>query len=536
MPSEDIQPGVFVEEIPSDSRTITGVATSVTAFLGKASRGPVEQPVGLTSFGEFERVFGGVDVGLTLGYAVRDFFANGGGQAVVVRLYRTPDAAAAKATFDLDHLPLEAASEGGWGNQVQVRVDHRSATDPDLVATAAELDVAPTDLFDLTVRDGGTGIVERFLNVTTKESARRVDRVLAAESELVVVPAGTTMPGAATPIAHAGELTDPDVWTATGGSTSARSTPTDAVAADSAALTSADYVGSLESRTGLHALEDVDLFNLLCVSADARGGDVPDEVYGAALDYCVQRRAVLILDPKSAWSNPATARAGLVAMDLSGDRGRNGAMYFPRVRQVDPLMDGQVDTFAPSGMIAGVLARTDARRGVWKAPAGTDASLNGAAGLEVELTDSERRLLNPTGINCLRTLPTIGEVVWGARTLRAVGAAADAFRYLQVRRTALFIEESLSRGLAWVAFEPNRATLWSRIRRSVGDFMHDLFRQGAFQGRTEDVAYWVRCDNGTMTQNDIDHGIVNVVIGFAPLKPAEFVIIRLRLMTSQIDP
>jgi len=187
-------------------------------------------------------------------------------------------------------------------------------------------------------------------------------------------------------------------------------------------------------------------------------------------------------------------------------------------------------------MIAGMLARTDARRGVWKAPAGTDASLNGAAGLEVELTDSERRLLNPTGINCLRTLPTIGEVVWGARTLRAVGAAADAFRYLQVRRTALFIEESLSRGLAWVAFEPNRATLWSRIRRSVGDFMHDLFRQGAFQGRTEDVAYWVRCDNGTMTQNDIDHGIVNVVIGFAPLKPAEFVIIRLRLMTSQIDP
>ena len=527
-------PGVHVEELPSGARTITGVATSVTAFLGKAQRGPVDRATTLTSFGDFERVFGGLDAGMTLGYAVRDFFGNGGGQAVVVRLYKKTGGNAAKATFDITNLALEAASEGAWGNQVQVRVDQKPAADPNVVAVATGLGVAPADVFDLTVRDGGTGAIESILNVTTNESARRVDRVLATESRLVAVPTTTPMPGTATPSADSGALSDADVWTANGKSTSATSSPANAVAADSAALASSDYKGSLTNKTALYALEQADLFNLLCVTADARGGDVPDDVYSDALDYCVERRAVLLVDPKAAWSDPATAESGVAGMNLTGDRGRNGAVYFPRVQQFDPLLDGQIDTFAPSGMIAGVLARTDAQRGVWKAPAGTDASLNGIAGLTVELTDPENGLLNRLGINCLRTFPTLGRVVWGARTLRGADAAADEYKYLPVRRTALFIEESLSRGLKWVVFEPNGDPLWAQIRLDVGAFMHELFRQGAFEGKTPRDAYLVKCDSETTTQHDINLGVVNILVGFAPLRPAEFVIIRLQQPAGQI--
>jgi phage tail sheath protein FI len=535
MPTAVSYPGVHVEELPSGARTITGVATSVTAFLGKARRGPVDKATTLTSFGDFERVFGGLEAGMTLGYAVRDFFGNGGGQAVVVRLYKKTGGKAAKATFDITNLALEAASEGAWGNQVQVRVDQKPAADPNVVAVATGLGVAPADVFDLTVRDGGTGAIESILNVTTNESARRVDRVLATESRLVAVPTTTPMPGTATPSADSGALSDADVWTANGKSTSAKSSPANAVAADSAALTSSDYKGSLTNKTALYALEQADLFNLLCVTADARGGDVPDDVYSDALDYCVKRRAVLLVDPKAAWSDPATAQSGVAGMNLTGDRGRNGAVYFPRVQQFDPLLDSQIDTFAPSGMIAGVLARTDAKRGVWKAPSGTDASLNGIVGLTVELTDPENGLLNRLGINCLRTFPTFGRVVWGARTLRGADAAADEYKYLPVRRTALFIEESLYRGLKWVVFEPNDDPRWARIRLNVGAFMHNLFRQGAFEGKTPRDAYLVKCDSETTTQNDINLGVVNILVGFAPLRPAEFVIIRLQQLAGQIQ-
>jgi phage tail sheath protein FI len=172
---------------------------------------------------------------------------------------------------------------------------------------------------------------------------------------------------------------------------------------------------------------------------------------------------------------------------------------------------------------------------VWKAPAGTDAALNGTAGLQVAMTDAENGLLNPLGINSLRALPIFGNVVWGSRTLRGADAAADEYKYVPVRRTALFIEESLYRGLKWVVFEPNDEPLWAQIRLNVGAFMHNLFRQGAFQGTTPREAYLVKCDAETTTQNDINLGIVNVVVGFAPLKPAEFVIIKLQQLAGQIQ-
>jgi phage tail sheath protein FI len=181
------------------------------------------------------------------------------------------------------------------------------------------------------------------------------------------------------------------------------------------------------------------------------------------------------------------------------------------------------------------MARTDGQRGVWKAPAGVDASVNGTAGLAYDLTDKQNGVLNQVGINCLRTFPVYGRVCWGARTLRGADQAADEYKYVPVRRTALFLEESLYRGLKWVVFEPNDEPLWAQIRLNVGAFLQSLFRQGAFQGTTPRQAYFVKCDSETTTQDDINKGIVNIVVGFAPLKPAEFVIVKLQQMAGQIE-
>ena len=535
MPVAVSYPGVYVEEIPSGVRTITGVATSITAFIGKTLRGPTTDPITITSFGDFERIFGGLHRDFTLSYAVRDFFLNGGSQAIIVRLYKPVANKAAKALVEVTNLTLEAASEGAWGMQLRARVDKKPATDPNLIAVAQRLGVAPADLFDLTVRDGGTKVIESFLNLTTRESSRRADRVLQTESSLVRIAASLVLPSNTSPSPHSGALTDADVWTANGKSTPAKTAAASDEAVDSAALDLAAYNGSEVSKTGMFMLEKADLFNLLCILPDARGGDVPDGVYPQGLSYCARRRAVLIVDPKVGWSTVASAISGVAGMGLNGDAARNSAIYFPRIKQADSQLDGQIDTFVPSGTIAGVMARTDAQRGVWKAPAGIDAALSGVAGLQLEMTDGENGLLNPLGINCLRTFPIFGRVVWGARTLRGADAAADEYKYLPVRRTALFIEESLYRGLKWVVFEPNDEPLWAQIRLNVGAFMNNLFRQGAFQGKTPRDAYFVKCDKETTTQNDINLGIVNIVVGFAPLKPAEFVIIKLQQMAGQIQ-
>jgi phage tail sheath protein FI len=199
------------------------------------------------------------------------------------------------------------------------------------------------------------------------------------------------------------------------------------------------------------------------------------------------------------------------------------------------LCENQIEVFAPCGAVAGVMARTDAQRGVWKAPAGQEASLIGVPQLSVSLTDDENGELNPLGVNCLRAFPIIGRVVWGARTLEGADQLASEWKYIPVRRTALYIEESLYRGTKWVVFEPNDEPLWAQIRLNVGSFMHDLFRQGAFQGKTPREAYLVKCDKETTTQSDIDHGIVNIVVGFAPLKPAEFVILKIQQLAGQIE-
>ena len=262
-----------------------------------------------------------------------------------------------------------------------------------------------------------------------------------------------------------------------------------------------------------------------------RDTDVGQVTWDAAVAYAARRRAFVVVDPPIAWDEASDVIAGLGAVVAPDE---NAAIYFPRVRMADSLRDNRLETFAPCGVVAGIYARTDAERGVWKAPAGLDATLVGVAELPVNLTDGQNGQLNPLGVNCLRSFPVNGRVVWGARTLRGADQMASEWKYVPVRRTALFIEESLFRGTQWVVFEPNDEPLWAQIRMSVGAFMQNLFRQGAFQGRSPREAYFVKCDRETTTQNDIDLGIVNIHVGFAPLKPAEFVVISIQQMAGQV--
>jgi phage tail sheath protein FI len=265
--------------------------------------------------------------------------------------------------------------------------------------------------------------------------------------------------------------------------------------------------------------------------------DVDVNLISAAGAYCEERRAMLLVDSPKNWKDKSVAKEKFtdVNADHIGTRSKNAALFFPRLIQPNPLSENQMEEFVPCGTVAGIFARTDTQRGVWKAPAGLDAGLVGTPALSVSLTDAENGELNPLGINCIRSFPVPGRVLWGARTLRGADQLADEWKYIPVRRLALYIEESLFRGTQWVVFEPNDEPLWAQIRLNVGAFMNNLFRQGAFQGTNPRDAYFVKCDKETTTQNDVNLGIVNIVVGFAPLKPAEFVIIKIQQMAGQIQ-
>jgi phage tail sheath protein FI len=659
MPVSPTYPGVYIEELPSGVRTIAGVPTAVTAFIGYTARGPDDRATTIFSFGDFERRFGGLAADSELSYAVHQFFQNGGGQAIVVRVPKSDSAAAAITLREgsggsaKDSVTLTATSRGAWANAVVVDVDYPNPAD--------------ANLFNLTVTDLGTGDSETFRNLSVdKASPRFVETVINDEAngsamvraavpassaggrpmatglvgaDLTVTNSGITglandkdfavkvsssrpaskisnrvitlikkdeplptsvvalarllerrlneelakaLPGAATKVSVAPSgkaliivpdfsyalapegvdtmltLADDTVGTLAmlkldsasnnvgryrlgkGVKEAGQITPVEGN--DGSQLPqSANLIGNESAFTGIYALDKVDIFNLLSIPDATRAlrsnpaaldtGLDPNAIYAAALAYCTKRRAFLLIDPPPAIRNAETAvewiSSGLAV------KGANSASYFPRVRIPDPLDDFNLRTFAPSGAVAGLYARTDAERGVWKAPAGTEATLRGVRGLTYKLSDMENGLLNPLGLNGIRALPVYGTLSWGARTLVGADAQASQWKYVPVRRLALMIEESLFRGTQWVVFEPNDEPLWGQIRLNLRAFMHDLFRQGAFQGKTPAEAYLVKCDKETTTQSDIDRGIVNIVVGFAPLKPAEFVIIKIQQIANQ---
>jgi len=579
MPSTLTFPGVYIEEIPSGVRTITGVATSITAFVGRALRGPVDRPVVINSNGDFQRIFGGLWLESTLGYAVSDFFLNGGMQAIIVRLFNPETGGGAvkgKAELDVGGLSLEAAEEGSWGKSLRGSVN---LDIPDEVAT--RMGLPKTDLFNLTVTevDSKEKVIrsESFLNVSVKESSRRIDRVLNDDSQLVrwrgAFPAPANLPVPKTEddkvSVEAKKLPAAEQKVADAKKALKQAeaiVPLSQIAIDAAkddlkkaevelkkikddmATAIAGITGGSDglkinestfngpgtqaNKTGLFALEKADLFNLLCLPPYEPGGEIDDTLIGAAAAYCEKKRAMLIVDPPAAWNTVAKVIAGVPDVGTSS---KNSALFFPRLRQPNPLRENKLEDFVPCGAVAGVFARTDAQRGVWKAPAGLDATLVGVPQLTLSLTNEENGQLNPLGVNCLRTMPAGGRVVWGSRTLEGNDRLGSEWKYIPVRRTALFIEETLYRALQWVVFEPNDEPLWAQIRLNVGSFMNSLFRQGAFQGQSAREAYFVKCDKDTTTQNDIDRGIVNILVGFAPLKPAEFVVIKLQQIAGQIQ-
>jgi uncharacterized protein len=622
MPVTPTYPGVYIEEIPSSVRTITGVATSITAFIGRARRGVVNEAVTINSFADFERRFGGLWLASAMSYAVRDFYLNGGGQAIIVRLFHptfadeaarqtalaaataeaqtaaeavstaaadavagaaspqavadaaqsavagagaagpwalmaattvaqaasdavagaadpqaVADVAAAsvtgavaaagaaaapmtKARLTVDTLNLEATYEGAWGNYLRARVDHDVKGD----------DAA--NLFNLSIRDGLTGQVEQFRNVSVVDGhVRQVDKVLLNESRLARTRGD---PPDTRPAAHPDPQPGEDLWSDNTPATNSKVAEADQ-ASDGSDLDVNDFTGSgkEEAKHGLYALQQANLFNLLCIPPYLASGDVDSSLTSAAATYCEKRRAMLLVDPPNSWNDKDKAKAGIEAG--VGTTSKNATIFFPRLRQPNPLRDNQVENFVPCGAVAGTFARTDTQRGVWKAPAGLGATLVGVPQLSVPMTDAENGELNPLGVNCLRAMPPAGRVIWGSRTLQGDDRLASEWKYIPVRRTALFIEESLYRGTQWVVFEPNDEPLWAQIRLNIGAFMQNLFRQGAFQGTTPREAYFVKCDKETTTQNDINLGIVNIVVGFAPLKPAEFVIIKIQQMAGQIE-
>ncbi|MET0936674.1 MAG: phage tail sheath C-terminal domain-containing protein [Luteibacter sp.] len=513
MPVALTYPGVYVEELESPVHTITGVATSITAFVGRTTRGPTDRPALLQGFPDFVRLYGGLSVDSTLAYAVQQFFLNGGSQAVVARVHK--DAKPASLAIG-GGTTLTAANEGKWGDQLVVHINDD---------TREKHDTPPTSdpkRFNLYVQDTATKTSEAFRNVSIDPAdPRYILTILQQQSQLVRATAvGATLPTLNTvPAQGVDPFSNASFFTAF-----------NVAGSDGAAVTAA------EVAAGIPLLDKADLINILCIPPFTRDVDVDQATWDAAAVYARSRKAMLIVDAPQAWADTAAVVAGLGSVMTPTD---TAAIYFPRVLMPDSLAENRLQAFAPCGVVAGVYARTDTNRGVWKAPAGTDASLIGVSALTTNgfdpalLSDAENGVLNPLGVNCLRNFPVIGRVVWGARTMRGADVFADQWKYVPVRRLAYFIEQSLYRGTQWVVFEPNDEPLWAQIRLNVGDFMQSLFRQGAFQGSSPKDAYQVKCDHETTTQVDIDNGIVNILVGFAPLKPAEFVVLQIQQIRAQ---
>jgi uncharacterized protein len=616
MPIAPTYPGLYIEEVPSGVRAITGVATSIAAFVGFFSRGSLGRARRILSFADFEREFGGLHPESLASYAIHQFFLNGGQQAWVVRTAKKDSPKAAKVTLNVEPstpvLTIEAASEGAWGNGLRVEVDY-GTTEP--------------ETFNLTVSEVvGEAVVrtESFRNLSLDAGNRRfVVRVVGDESKLVKVsspgnelPAQTGTvskliadmssleftddPGGGDPLtqktlkvgttdvpitleddatprpatlaelatrlqqairrAHA-ELRRVSVTvvrTAAGGYLRVKAGTDDPTAMVELTGTLADELefqsnfqqyalgststtlqpaeegsdGALPEAEDLQAalqkFDPDELINLISIpDTDRLEDDLAATVITQATAYAEARRAFYIADPPNP-SSIARDREGIEDwLHANGTlRHKNAAAYFPRVVVGDPLDGHRPRPIPNSGTLAGVYARTDVERGVWKAPAGLEAVLRGVLRLEQTLSDAENGILNPRGLNSLRTFATAGNVSWGARTLAGSDELASEWKYVPVRRLALFLEESLYRGTQFAVFEPNDEPLWAQIRLNIGAFLQRLFGQGAFQGKSPREAYFVKCDRETTTQADIDLGIVNIIVGFAPLKPAEFVILK----------
>jgi len=517
MPVTPTYPGIYIEELPSSARTITAAPTSVTVFVGYThpfkTRKP-SQAIEIFNFTEYEREFGGFyESGLVdcqVAHAVNQFFINGGSVAYVVGLqakYRNNTG----GVLGSGTVERSEAITGGikFIGLEPTELIPMTVTISNLNSTA--------DSADIVITYGSQVEVYRGVSLNTS-SSDFIEKRLGTDSNPVsalirVTPSSINYP-ATFPTVTADQQK------------SLTKTPPSGFATT---FHPDDFINVLQPDM---SLDKVSIFNLLLIP-----GVVDNGILSAALAFCERKQAFFIMDPP-----PQAAADGSGSLTPIADlidilpKSKNGALYFPYLKSVNPITGRRLD-LPPSGFVAGIYARTDLNRGVWKAPAGLETTILNTTGVVEQglMTDQRQGTLNPLGVNCLRSFPGVGTVVYGARTLVTNNPAYQQWRYVPVRRIALFIKQTLYRNLGWVVFEPNDEPLWIAIRTSIENFMLSLFNQGAFQGSKPSLAFQVKCDSSTTTQTDIDNGIVNIIVAFAPLKPAEFVIVKIAQLAGQVQ-
>ena len=502
-----LSPGVYVEEVEAGSRPIEGVGTAVAAFVGLAAQGPFNTPTLVTNWSQFTQTFGEFIEGSYLAHSVYGYFLNGGGACYVVRI--GGDGATDGKGSAAKKKELTEGSQAMLGSYRVTALDSGTGNTPNITVQVSDsaAESPPEGSFKLEVKRGNK-VEETFDPVTTARGKDNVVTLVTERSKLIKIEETTT--GAA--------LATPEKTSVTLQPTAPPTTAPTRLAAD-------DYVGDVAERTGFGGLEAVDEITMLAVpdlmsayqqgAIDAEGVQA---VHVAMIAHCeLMGDRMAILDPPPGL-NPQRIKEWRT--NGGGYDSKYAALYYPWPKVFDPSTGTNIHV-PPSGHMAGIWARNDDTRGVHKAPA--NEVIRGAVALETQITKAEHDLLNPLGVNCLRSFPARGLRVWGARTL----SSDPAWRYLNVRRLFNYLEESILNGTQWVVFEPNDDALWARIRRTISAFLVMEWRKGSLFGLTPDEAFYVKCDRETNPAEGIDAGQVVCEVGVAPVKPAEFVIFRL---------
>jgi len=528
---EYLSPGVYVEEVDTGNKPIEGVATSTVGFLGLAERGP-NDPVLITSFGEYTRSFGGYVDNFYLAHAVEGFFQNGGKRCFVNRVRidptRTPapTTAPAASTATFGGMTVSAIGTGLWGDRIAIKITNAGNNDANLFKLTVMYfaTLPPVSNANLTVDPTHPGsrlpanvanrreptLLEVFDNVSVNPNASSFYKRQINGLSTIITVEGT---GGARPPNNGVENTVALVTPST--------IPFLQGGADGATLNLDD------ARAALRAFEKIDEIAILCCPDEftAPLAGITDDLINQC-ENLLDRFAILQSD------GSVKTPAGHFPPRSS----KYAAYYYPWLR-IRNAANGTDKLIPPGGHIAGIYARTDVTRGVHKAPA--NEVIRGlfldpadpTRSFQVQVTKGEQDVLNPRGVNVLRYFPGRGNLVWGARTV----TTDPDWKYVNVRRLFIFVEESIEEATQWVVFEPNDEPLWARVRRSVGDFLTRLWMDGMLQGRSKEEAYFVKCDRTTMTQADIDNGRLIMLIGIAPVKPAEFVIFRIGQWTGGSD-
>jgi hypothetical protein len=517
-------PGIYIQELPSLVHSITPAPTSIAVFVGYTH--PFHDnafgiPVQLFSFADYQTQFGGFFSSPWLpdyvGQAVYQFFQNGGSTCLVVGLKADLPQASVTLPSGLlqDHLAtvtFEALQPVGI-----------PATPPATEAVGIPMQVAISNLQQTNSSDDTADIIIAYS--TTVETYRKVlitnIQTALRNSNLVNV----TLSGA------------PDTYTATGSPYSLgygnQAIPLDG----STVIKAGDFTPVFMDSA---PLDKVPVFNLLVTP-----GVTDNVVTSAAVAYCERKRAFYIMDTPSSSSQTPSWAANAVVQDLTKvpptlsptpPVSTNAAVYYPWLMTADPVTGSSI-VAPPSGFVAGIYSQEDSARGVWKSPAGIETAILGTTGVDPNgvMTDPQQGILNQNAINCIRQFPGTGTVVFGARTTAGANAntAQQQWRYVAVRRMALFIEQTLYANLTWAVFEGNDTPLWNALTQEVTAFMLSLFRQGAFAGNTPSQAFVVQCDSTTTTPTDVANGVVNILVGFAPLVPTEFVVVQIAQLAGQ---